>query len=370
MIENRLVMALVALYERIVLAIVTFLVTALVSANSLFGRVRMSHENGILLRGRLRIVEDPRFPAHDFYVPGASFACRVRHAAASFKDDAKLVVRSASLKFADARRTSPMDILMNTGDMPLFWSARSFVEFMWASMAGKGKHYVPYLRKHPQAVRGGGISVRRDPESPHKMIYRTKTVFGFVGRDGQFRYARYRLVPEPFEGQESGAPDEWDRHHAWLQNPYPDEPRNRNYLKDATRTAIDSGEVLRYTLQIQLRLPPPNDEIQPEWLSSAVPWDETVFPFVDLASLALDEALSYEESMLTWFDMGNHPPSLPIPKARSIDDPHSLNHLRQASIWARRARLLSYRLFGMPEAFPDSRNAKDWAGLPPVKTPP
>jgi len=370
MIEHRFVLALLAIYRRVVLAIYTFFVTLLVAANSLFGRVRMSHENGILLKGRLRIVEDPLFPEHDFYVPGKSFDCRLRHAGASFKDDAKLVVRSASIKFADARIRSPMDILMNSGEVPLFWSARTFVQFMRVSVAGKGKHYVPYLRAHPQAAYGGGDSARRNPESPNEMVYRTKTVFGFIGRDGVYRYSRYRLVPEPFSGHDSGSPDEWDRTHAWLQNPHQNETRNRNYLKDATRAKLDSGDVFRYRLQIQLRLPPPNDELQPQWISCAVPWDETAFPYVDLALLEIDEALSYEESMLTWFDMRNHPPSLPIPKARSIDDPHSLNHLRQASIWARRARLLSYRLFGMPAAFPDSRSAEDWVGLPPLRNPP
>ena len=367
MLEHKFLFALIDIYHRFILAVVTFGVTVLVAANSLFGKVRMSHENGILLSGRLRIVRNPQFPAHHFYEPGRPFDCRLRHAAASFKDDAKLVVRSASIKFADARTKSPMDILMNSGEVPLFWSARTFVEFMRVSMAGKGKHYVPYLRKHPQAAYGGGDSVRRDPDSPHEMKYQTKTVFGFVGLDGVYRYARYRLVPVPFDGQESGAPDDWDRSHAWLQNPYRNERRNRNYLKDATRAALSSGQVFHYKLQIQLRLPPPDDEIQPEWISSAVPWDETAFPYVDLADVEVHKALTYEEIMLTWFDMRNHPPSLPIPKARSIDDPHSLNHLRLASIWARRARLLSYRLFGMPAAFQASRYAEDWIGIPPLE---
>ena len=156
------------------------------------------------------------------------------------------------------------------------------------------------------------------------------------------------------------------------------EPRTRNYLKDATRASIAAGQVLRYRLQWQLRLPPPDAQIQADCLSSAVPWDETVFPWRDLAEVELDESLSYQESMLTWFDPGNHPAtrppgqpaSLPVPKARSIDDPHSLNHLRLAAIWANRARLLSCRLSGMPAAFGDSRKDSDWQGLPPLQNPP
>ena len=370
MIEHRILMAIIAVYRRSVLAVVTFFVTLLVIANSLFGRVRMSHENGILLRGKLRIVDAPEFPAHDFFRPGKEFTCRLRHAAASFKDDAKLVVRSASIKFADSRRESPMDILMNSGEVPLFWDARTFVQFMKVSSKGKGKHYVPYLRAHPKAAYGGGDSVRRNPDSPNKMVYRTKSTFGFMGADGVFRYVLYRLVPDPFDGHESGTPDDWDRNHAWLQNPYPEEKRSRNYLKDAILKDMEDGKVYRYKLQIQLRLPPPNDEIQPEWISCAIPWDETMFPFHDLAEVEINEALDYQENQMTWFDMRNHPSSLPIPKARSIDDPHSLNHLRMASIWARRARLWSYRLFGMPAKFPDSRASSDWEGIPPVRNPP
>ena len=373
MIEHKFILALVAIYDRLLLALVTFVVTLLISANSLFGKVRMSHENGIALRGRLRIAADVRMPEHEFFEQGRTFACRIRHGAASFTDDAKLVVRSASIKFADSRSKSPMDILMNTGRMPLFWNARTFVEFMRRSMAGKGKKYVPFLRAHPQAAVGGGDSVRRDPESPHRLVYQTQTTFGFIGRDQVFRYARYRLVPggfDPSRDQESGAPDDWDRHHAWLQNPRLDETRSRNYLKDATRKLLESGEVMHYVLQIQLRLPPPDDELQPEWIASSVPWDETMFPYLDLAQLDVDEALSHKESMLTWFDIGNHPKSLPVPRARSIDDAHSLNHLRLAGIWATRARLLSYLLTGIPPAFPDSRQAKDWQGLPPLAKPP
>lgn len=369
MVEHTLLRALIALFRRLELSGTTLFVTLLITLNSLIGRVRMSHENGIVVSGRLKIVENPAFPTHDFFRAGASFDCRIRHAAASFKDDAKLVVRSASLKFADDRFKSPMDIMMNTGSMPLFWNARTFVGFMRASMAGKGKHYVPFLQRHRHAYYGGGESVRRNPETFGKMVYNTKTVTAFIGTDGMERYARYRLVPNPFDGVETGMPDEFDRTHAWLQNPYRDETRSRNYLKDATRTHLEGGGTLTYTLQIQLRDKPRGPGPEPEWISSAIVWDEDRFPFTDVAHVEIDRAHDYEESMLTWFHLGNHPPSLPIPKARSIDDPHSLNHLRLASIWARRARLLSYKLRGMPKPPPDTRSAPDWVGIPPVGNP-
>ena len=80
--------------------------------------------------------------------------------------------------------------------------------------------------------------------------------------------------------------------------------------------------------------------------------------------------VDYDEAMLTWFDRANHPESLPVPLGTSIDDPHSLNNLRLASIWARKARLLSYKHRGIPKKFPDTREARDWTAVPPMPNPP
>ena len=202
------------------------------------------------------------------------------------------------------RYDSPFDLMMNTGDMPLFWNARTFVGFMWVTLKGRGKQFVSFLKAHPLARVGGGGAVRRNPESFGGMVYNTKTTTGFIGRDGVLRYARYRLQPADFDGNEDGAPDDFDRDHPWLQNPRRDETRDRNYLKKATRQQVnEEGKPLRYTLLLQLRDPPQGIR-RPEWISSAVVWDEETFPFVPIADVVLDRALNYEESMLTWFDLG------------------------------------------------------------------
>ena len=50
---------------------------------------RMSHNNGIGAAGKLRIVDNPEFPAHPFFAPGREFPVRIRHASATFLDDAR-----------------------------------------------------------------------------------------------------------------------------------------------------------------------------------------------------------------------------------------------------------------------------------------
>ena len=73
-------------------------VTALLALNSLVTKSRMSHENGIVTRGRLRIVDEPTFPRNECLTPGTEFPCRMRFGAATWKDDAKMVIRGAELK--------------------------------------------------------------------------------------------------------------------------------------------------------------------------------------------------------------------------------------------------------------------------------
>jgi len=352
---------------RLQLNIVIVVMTAIVTLASFVRQRRMSHENGITARGTFRVVADPSF-SNDFFTPGREFPCRIRHGTVLFKDDAKMTVRSASIKLADSRFESPFDMLMNTGRVGLFWSARTF--FRFGLMTGKhGKHFVPYLRKYPQSVYGGGDSSRRNPDSFAEMSFNSQTCYEFIDTAGVRYYCRYRLIPAAgISEHETGALDQWWRDNNWLQNPYPDEQRNRNYLKDEYRQRLEGEGTADYMFQIQLRQPPPGRE--PRWTTAEYEWYEDVTEWRDLATVTIDEALDYTEAMLTWFDLSNHPDSLPIPMGTSLDDPHSLNNLRMASKWAGKARLLSYRLRGMPEEFSDSRYEPDWEQIPPMPVPP
>lgn len=357
-----------AMLLRLQLSMVTAVMTMIITTASFVRRRRMSHENGVAARGRVRIVDNPTFPAHDFFTPGREFPCRIRHAAVLFKDDAKMTVRAASLKFADDRFESPFDMLMNTGRVGLFWNARSFWDF--GLMTGKhGKFFVPYLQKYPQSVYGGGDSSRRNPPSFSAMSFNSQTCYEFIDLEGNRYYCRYRLIPiEGWTGIDPGALPQWWRDHNWLQNPFADEERTRNYLKDEYLARLEGDGTVEYRFQIQLRQPPPDHE--PEWVTAEYEWYEEVTPWHDVAVVTIDEGLDYTEAMLTWFDLGFHPDSLPMPMGRSIDDPHSLNNLRSAGKWAGRARLLSYKLRGMPEKFPDTRWSPDWEQIPPMTVPP
>src|SRR5690242_16049398 len=100
----------VDVYKRAQLELATAGMVALICADSFFNRKRMSHMQGVLARGRVRVVDQPTFPDHDFFRPGREFPCRLRHASAAFEDEALLSVRAASLKFADSDFAGPFDL--------------------------------------------------------------------------------------------------------------------------------------------------------------------------------------------------------------------------------------------------------------------
>ncbi|MCG8458280.1 MAG: hypothetical protein MI919_18540, partial [Holophagales bacterium] len=163
------------------------LTLALAIFASLLSRLRMSHNNGVVAAGKLRIVDDPQFPLHPFFVPGKVFDCRIRHAAASFMDDAMRCVRSGSLKFADTEFASPFDLELNTGKVALFWSAASFYRFAFEKKERYGIQYTEYYRHLPEGARGAYEGLRRNPESYADQHYYNQTPLYYVTPDGTIR---------------------------------------------------------------------------------------------------------------------------------------------------------------------------------------
>jgi hypothetical protein len=321
-------------------------------------RQRMSHNNGIAATGTLRIVDNPRFPRHAFFAPGKVYPCRIRHASVSLLDDAINDVRAIAIKFSDQRMQSPFDIEMNTGAVSPFWSALSFLKFGWLRQEKWAIAYQNYNRLYPDGLKGNIAGGRRHVSSFHNLRYSCMTPFLYVGDDGIKRYAKYRVLPledEPESGIDPN-PSEWD----WCnQRVLPHETRGRNYLKYEYQDRV-AREGAKYRMQIQTRQAQDDDD--PEVFNNTVIWDESVYPWQELAVIAIEKTLDWEESLLTTFSVKNMPKTLGILPANSIYDYNSLNYMRAHSELARKARLLSYKLFGLPPPIPDNdnRNVSGW----------
>jgi arachidonate 5-lipoxygenase len=318
----------------------------------------MSHDNGIGGLGRLRIVDDPEFPEHEFFSPGREFPLRIRHATATFLDDAVNDIRSISLKFSHHHFNSPFDIELNTGESSLFWNAASFMMF---AKLRKEKHavcYVEYIRKYPEGVTGAILSLRKAPDSFAHLKYYCQTPFLFKGKDGIQRYAKYRVVPA-VDMPEPGLQVDPCEYELPNQRVAPHEKRGRNYLKYEYEDRVKKGGA-QYKLQIQLIRADEADS--PEVFNNMVLWDEKRCPWMDLAHFEVTETIDWSESTLSTFSVNNMPQTLGVIPAVSIYDYNSLNYMRAHSEIARKARLFSIKLFGMVKPIPDNdyRNNEVW----------
>ncbi|MCG9911362.1 MAG: hypothetical protein MH137_08670 [Flavobacteriales bacterium] len=321
-------------------------------------RSRMSHNNGIAGQGQMKIVGNPEFPEHPFYAAGKVFPVRVRHASATFLDDAMNCIRSISIKLSHNRFKSPFDIEMNSGQTSLFWSAASFLKFGSMRKEKWGVEYVEYNRLYPEGLKGAQQAVRRHATSFHNVHYYSKTPFLFVGKDGIKRYAKYRVKPfddEPESGIDNN-PSDWDMSN---QRVLPHETRGRNFLKYEYEDRV-KREGAKYRLQIQTRIAQDDDD--PEVFNNMILWDEQIFPWQDLGVIEITEVLDWKESTRMGFSVNNMPKTLGVLPAKSIFDYNSLNYLRAHSEIARKARMWSYWFWGVPPEIPDNdnRNVSDW----------
>jgi catalase len=289
---------------------------------------RGTHLSGVGARGTVHVVENPVFPEHDFFIPGRSFQARFRHANASFADDAGCVVRGASLKFADSDFDSPFDLPMNSGGTAAFFSLRSFVQFVKARKAchpDRGDWQAQKeMMRNPAVYLGTVDAVRDAPDSYTNVSYYSKVVFPFRAKDGVTRFCKFRML-RPDLQLESGLPD-YDRQlRIWDQSRNPDDDRPVDYLRSEFKARL-AREKVTYLLQMQLR--DANETDTDEIFNCNRWWNEEAYPWLDVATVELAEAMEDEEMepMRMW--LGHMPPSLGLLRAHSVDDYRSV-------VWAR-----------------------------------
>jgi catalase len=316
-------------------------------------RTRMSHNNGIAGSGSLTIVDNPSFPLHPFFAAGKVFPCRIRHAAASFRDDAMRAVRSMAIKFSDERFKSPFDLELNTGEVAVFWSVACFMQFAKFKRTAHGIQYPEYYKRYPVGERGALAGLRRNPTLFTNQHFFSQTPYRYDVGDGVTRYAKYRVIPHD-DVPESGVLDTQElKIPASDQRILPGETRSRNYLKEEYARRVAQGPV-SYRLQIQLHTATPHDDH--EIFNSCRAWDEADHPWMDLAHIRIDKTLDWTESTMMVFSSQQMPDGLGVLPAYSIHDYNSLNYMRVRSDIARHARVWTIRMLGMPKGIPSDED--------------
>jgi arachidonate 5-lipoxygenase len=321
-----------------------FVWVALVIMTALIFKQRMSHNKGVAGRGKVKILDNPEIPEHDFFVPGKEFDCRIRHASVTYKDDAMNQVRGASIKFADSRFHSPFDMEMNTGFNTIFWTAANFLYFVWNRKPGKGIQYKEYYRKEPRGLYGAQVCGKHRPSSFSKLEYQSKTPSLFTDKNGNDYYVKYRLIPADRNIDQAPIPEE-RLETIYDQTVDDDDPNSVNYLVDEYTNRLKEGSI-KYLFQIQMHTPSEDDT--DEIFNSFLSWDDT-HPWLDLAEVTIDEALSYEESVVIGFNIKNHPKSLGLLPSYSIHDYNSVSYMRARTYPAYVFRNLVYKFVGLPK---------------------
>lgn len=332
--------------DKIILFFFTIAIGLLFALGALRNKARTTHKYGVGGAGQLKIADNPDFPEHEFFQAGRTFPVRLRHGTVTFEDDAAMDIRSASIKFLDNQSETALDLIMNTGPRT-FLDAINFWKFTMASIMGKekdepvsSKGLEAFLKQEPVFEKIFATSLRRAPDSFAQLYYYSKLVNYFKAKDGKIRYVKYRLIPET--GLESGIPAAKDLETPWLQKRLPDETRPIDYLRSEYVERASEKQII---YRLQLRLHENVEENKEQIFSQERDWDETTSPWLDLATVAIDRALSAEETEELRFSIGNQPESLGIVEGESISDPNSINSIRAWVYgWAQAVRFIVYWL--------------------------
>jgi arachidonate 5-lipoxygenase len=328
--------------EKLKLHLLTVVLGLLFCLAALAKRGRSTHAWGVAGAGKLKVVDHPEFPEHDFFQAGRVFPVRLRHGTVSFPDDATLDLRGAAIKLADSEYATPLDLVLNSG-IGTFMHAWSVWQFSLGIMRGE-KGLEEVLNSDLVARRLFTESLRRAPSSYAQIVYSSQIQFYFWAKDGKKRYVRFRLLPGD-RGPESGLPDAEDTATPWRQKRRPDCTLPPDYLRQEYRERMARGPVV-YNLQLALHDGTDGDDTE-VFSQYNNPWDPATSPWLDLATITLDRLLDEAETERVRFNIRNQPPSMGLIPARSIYDPNSVAHLRaRIYTWSQRLRYLIYALTG------------------------
>ena len=305
-----------------------------------FGRIaqirgrRATHSYGTVAKGVLKVLDAQEIPEHNIFSAGKEYPVLLRHAnIKGFRDDAILDGRGATVRILEGNANAPLsqlnldrgivDILMSTGRSFIFGDAVSFGQWVASSMAERAAMLQAFPKITPIFN-----EIIRDPASYTQLHYYSETTYNFTSlHQGSF-FLRYRLIDRRNPSADTG----WiDPKYVKLPLDYlprvANDTRPETYLQDDFRQQVQ-GEGVSYLLQVQLQPISDSVEVNERAKDCTIPWEETEYPFHDLAVLDLDSILPDELAEPLEFNPYHAPPELSLILAHSARETASVNHLR------------------------------------------
>jgi linolenate 9R-lipoxygenase len=298
---------------------------------------RATHSFGIVAAGTLEVLPNLTIPSHRVFSSGNKFPVLLRHAnIKGFPDDAIIDGRGATIRIlngaADAAIDSLdladflVDILMSTGRCFTFSNAATFSR--WLELVGSPEDRAKMLLELPKFL-PIFHEIVRNPDSYTKLHYYSETTYLFKSSECEPKdyYMRYRLINADRSADTGFIPIE-DIHLPLDFLPrIADDFRPANYLRQDFRQRVMQGGV-NYVLQIQLQ-PVSDDHAKNELAKDCTEaWDETEFPFQDVAQLTLNSVMPDEVAEQLELNAYHAPADLALILAHSIHETASINHVR------------------------------------------
>lgn len=285
---------------------------------------RATHPNGCGGRGTITLSDSLDIPEHDFFKPGRKFDLLLRHATVSGDDQAGLYLRSVSIRLMEKGSDKPLlDLLMNSGVENGFNTVNGFNLLLLSRSLyfyDEVKSDQFYGEVYPRGLEIARASKRRAPDTFAQIYYHAKVTFCFIGKDGVKRFCRYRIIPGD-KGAETGLigrdklqPDR-----------LPGETRPKDYLTQEYKSRLAKGSV-GYYLQIQLT--DFEDSYNPAACDAWTSWDQSTSPWHDLGFISINQFLDQEYFRNVYYNLSNHPDSLPLPTAAYSDQYNSVIAMR------------------------------------------
>ncbi len=308
---------------------------------------RGTHPFGVGGKGKLKVLNNPDIPEHEFFQAGREFDIRLRYSNAAFKDDATAQVRGLAIKFADTSFESPLDLFFNTGPIHPFWSMSSLWTFMKARMKaddqkGSWESQRPWLEDSPAAYMSAIECMRNAPACYSELVMHSMMPYPMTGKDGVTRYVKFRVVPKGLK-KESGMLTRDRQMAPWRQSRDENNTQPERYLADEFHKRIKQSK-LEFDLEIQLRAFNPETDTA-EFFNSVRYWNEDEYPWLSLAEFEVNEPLPEEVMQPMRMFIGNTPPSLGIIEGYSKHDYNSVNWGRALAYnhsWRQRKRKNKY----------------------------
>ena len=307
----------------------------------IFGQVaqirgrRASHSFGILALGEMTVLPEISIPQHRLLTPGRKFPVVLRHAnIGGLPDDAILDGRGATLRILKGEVNEDLttlnlddyvaDILMGTGHCFTHNNAASFSRWVIGSMDER----VRLLQEFPN-IQPIVAETIRNPDSYTKLHYYSQTTYIFrSSAEGAPEYfMRYRLMNADRSADTGFIPSEDVRlpvdHLPRLAADF----RPANYLRQDFQQQVTTTGV-EYILQIQLQVVSDSLEANELAKDCTIPWDESIYPFQDVALLSFKSIVPDEIAEQLEFNPYHAPADLALILAHSINETASINHLR------------------------------------------